>query len=136
MNNLNSVLVEGNLVRDPTFGNSKRGDPVCNFTIATHRYYRSGDTLEKEVSFFDVVGWGVLAENTKIKGRKGRGVRVVGRLKQDRWEEEDGSKRSKVEIYAEHIEFRTEFRKEEQQSDDEEAFSNVSPEYPDNDTLF
>ena len=125
MNNLNSVLVEGNLVRDPSFNRSKRGDPVANFTIASHRYYNSSGVMEKEVSFFDVVAWGARAEAVKLKGVKGRGVRVVGRLKQDRWTEEDGTKRSKIEIYAEHVEFRPDFRKETPV--DEEEFVDTQP---------
>jgi single-strand DNA-binding protein len=54
-----------------------------------------------------------LAENCYNLGRKGRGVRVVGRLKQDRWPGQDGKNHSRVMIVAEHVEFRPEFRKEE-----------------------
>jgi single-strand DNA-binding protein len=52
-------------------------------------------------------------------GHKGRGVRVVGRLKQDRWNDANGKQRSKVTIVAEHVEFRPEFKREEtgEQSD-------------------
>jgi single-strand DNA-binding protein len=46
-------------------------------------------------------------------GKKGRGVRVVGRLKQDRWTGDDGKQRSRITIVAEHVEFRPEFKKEE-----------------------
>jgi single-strand DNA-binding protein len=86
---------------------------VCNFSIATNCYYkREGSTeFEKETSFFDVQVWGRLAEKSYAKGKKGRGVRVVGRLKQDRWQQ-DGKPRSKVYIVAEHVEFRPEFKKD------------------------
>ena len=42
-------------------------------------------------------------------GAKGRGVRVVGRLKQDRWVGKDGKNYSKVKVVAEHIEFKPKF---------------------------
>jgi single-strand DNA-binding protein len=45
-------------------------------------------------------------------GHKGRGVRVVGRLKQERWQDGDGKAQSKIIIVAEHIEFRPEFKSE------------------------
>jgi single-strand DNA-binding protein len=64
------------------------------------------------VSFFDVETWAKLAENCYNHGRKGRGVRVVGRLKQERWNGPDGKPRSKVAIVAEHVEFRPEFHRE------------------------
>jgi single-strand DNA-binding protein len=70
--------------------------------------------LEKEVSFFDVETWSKLAENCYNLGHKGRGVRVVGRLKQDRWTGTDGKPRSRVTIVAEHVEFRPDFKKEEE----------------------
>lgn len=41
-----------------------------------------------------------------------RGVRVVGRLKQDRWTSPEGQTRSKVSIVAEHVEFKPQFNKD------------------------
>jgi single-strand DNA-binding protein len=112
MNNLNSILIEGNLVRDPLFRSTPKGTPVCNFTLASNRFFKQDTGLEKEVSFFDVETWAKLAENCYHLGHKGRGVRVVGRLKQDRWEGSDGKPHSRVTIVAEHVEFRPEFKKE------------------------
>ena len=111
MNNLNSVLIEGNMVRDPLFRTTTKGRPVCNFSIASNRWYRQDSNLEKEVGFFDVEVWGKTADLCTKQGRKGRGVRVVGRLKQDRWTGDDGKNRNKVLIVAEHVEYRTDFKK-------------------------
>ena len=112
MNNLNSILIEGNLVRDPVFRTTTKGTSVCTFSLASNRFYKQDAGLEKEVSFFDVESWAKLAENCYSFGHKGRGVRVVGRLKQDRWNGPDGKIRSRVTIVAEHVEFRPEFKKE------------------------
>jgi single-strand DNA-binding protein len=110
MNSLNSILVEGNLVRDPDFRETPNGTPLCTFSIASNRYFRKEEQMEKEVSFFDVQTWAKLAENCGNLGRKGRGVRVVGRLKQDRWNDNAGNSRSKIYIVAEHVEFRPEMK--------------------------
>jgi single-strand DNA-binding protein len=106
MNNLNSILLEGNLVRDPEISYTSKGTPVCNFSIACHRYYKQGEELEQEVSYFDVTVWNRQAEVCKEYLAKGRGVRVVGRLRQDRWEDPEGKTRSKVHVVAEHVEFK------------------------------
>ncbi|MDR0402846.1 MAG: single-stranded DNA-binding protein [Treponema sp.] len=111
MNNLNSILIEGNLVRDPLFRTTPKGTPLCTFSLASNRFFKQDSGLEKEVSFFDVETWSKLAENCYNLGRKGRGVRVVGRLKQERWNGSDGRAHSKIAIVAEHVEFRPEFKK-------------------------
>jgi single-strand DNA-binding protein len=108
MNNLNSILIEGNLARDPVYRETAKGTPLCTFSIASIRFFKQGDGVEKEVSFFDVEAWTKLAQNVQNLGHKGRGVRVVGRLKQDRWNDDDGKPRSRVTIVAEHVEFRPE----------------------------
>ncbi|MDR1903001.1 MAG: single-stranded DNA-binding protein [Treponema sp.] len=112
MNNLNSILIEGNLVREPLYKTTPKGTPLCTFSLASNRYYRQESNLEREVSFFDVETWNKLAENCYNLGHKGRGVRVVGRLKQDRWVGSDGKNHSKITIVAEHVEFKPEFKHE------------------------
>jgi single-strand DNA-binding protein len=112
MNNLNSILIEGNLVRDPVFRLTAKGTALCTFTLASNRYYRQDAELEKEVGFFDVETWGKLGESCSTLGHKGRGVRVVGRLRQDRWTGADGKTHSRVSIVAEHVEWRPDFKKE------------------------
>jgi single-strand DNA-binding protein len=52
--------------------------------------------------------------------KKGRGVRVVGRLKQDRWTDPDGKPRSRVEIVAEHVEFKPQIKKQDDDGKAEE----------------
>ncbi len=111
MNSLNSILLEGNLVRDPEMGATPKGTQFCKFSIASNRYYKQEGEKVDEVSYFDVEVWSKLAENCQNNLEKGRGVRVVGRLKQDRWHDEDGKGRTKVKIVGEHVEFKPQFKK-------------------------
>ena len=110
MNNLNSILLEGNLVADPDLRYTPKGAAVCSFCVACNRFYKQEEELQKEVSYFDVTTWNRLAEVCNEYLAKGRGVRVVGRLKQDRWEDAEGKTRSKVHIVAEHVEFKPKFK--------------------------
>lgn len=108
MNSLNSILLEGNLTRDPDSKTLATGTQVCNFSVASDRFYRqgAGEGTEKEVSYFDVEAWARLGIACSQNLKKGRGVRVVGRLKQDRWVDTEGKTKSRVLIVAEHVEFK------------------------------
>ncbi|MBQ0167667.1 MAG: single-stranded DNA-binding protein [Treponema sp.] len=111
MNPLNSILLEGNVVRDVQAKKTAKGTSVCKFAIASNRTYKSETgSFEKEVSFFDVEAWGKLSDICAENCSKGRGIRVVGRLKQDRWTDKDGKKNSHINVIAEHIEFRPVFQ--------------------------
>jgi single-strand DNA-binding protein len=120
MNNLNSILIEGNLVKDPELSYTPKGTAVCKFTVACNRAFKQDDKLQKEVSFFDVSTWTRLAEVCGEYLKKGRGVRVVGRLKQDKWTDADGKPHSRVEIVAEHVEFKPQFKKQDGEPASEE----------------
>ena len=106
MNDLNSVLLEGNLTRDPLLSTTPNGTTVCNFSVGTNYLRKRNDSQVQEVSFFDVEVWASLGETCAQYLKKGRGVRVVGRLKQERWKSSDGQPRSRTKIVAEHVEFR------------------------------
>jgi len=106
MNCLNSTINEGHLTKDPDQTYTTKGTAVTRFTIASNRYFEQDGERKEEVGYFDVETWGRLAETCGEYLKKGRGVRVVGRLKQDRWNQ-NGQSRSKIIIVAEHVEFRS-----------------------------
>lgn len=111
MNSLNSVLIEGNLVRDPEQRELENGAKVCNFSVATNRFFKQDNEKKSEVSFFDVEVWNKTAELCLKTLSKGRGVRVVGRLKQDRWSDKEGRPHAKIKVVGETVEFKTKFDK-------------------------
>lgn len=113
MNNINALILEGNLVRDPEHNETQMGTSVSNFLLAVNRTFRDskGENVD-EVSFFDVEAWGNLAEKLKKENvKKGRGVRVVGRLKQGRWKDVEGKFHSKIFVVAEYIDLKQQIRK-------------------------
>ena len=105
MNQLNSTLLEGNLCRDPELRYTTKGAPVCTLVVSSVRTYKLEGERHEEVSFIEAVTAGKLATVCAEHLTKGRGVRVVGRIKQERWEDSEGNARSKVVIVAEHVEF-------------------------------
>ena len=109
MNNLNSVLVEGNLTHDPEVVTLKDGTMLTRFSIGVNRSFMNNQKQYiSEVSFFVVVTWGKTAENCAKFLTKGRGIRVLGRLRQEKWKTESDESRERVVIVAEHVEFQPE----------------------------
>ncbi len=117
MNQLNSIILEGNLVRQAELSEPAKGFKVCKFPLAVNRFCKNqkGESFE-EVSFFDVEAYGKMAEICEKNGLKGRGIRVVGRLKQNRWKDSEGKSQSKIFIVAEHVEYRPNLQKDEAQT--------------------
>ena len=121
MNSLNSILIEGNLTKDPALSATPKGTSVCSFSVASNRYFKQENESKQDVSFFNVEVWAKLAEICNQHLKKGRGVRIVGRLKQDRWDDTDGKKHDRIKIVAEHVEFKPVFseKKEDKESKEE-----------------
>lgn len=103
---LNKVLLIGRLTRDPELKYTPSGTAVANFGLAINRTYKdaNGDKAE-DVCFVDVVAWERLAEVASEYLAKGRQAFIEGRLQMHSWEKEDGEKRSKLEIVAQHVQF-------------------------------
>lgn len=107
MNNLNSLIIEGNIVRQVVLSEPTEGFKVCKIPLAVNRYFKNstGESVG-EVSYFDIEAYGKMAEICEKQCSKGRGIRVVGRLKQSRWKDSDGKSQNKVIVVAEHVEFK------------------------------
>ncbi len=126
---LNSVNIMGNLTRDPELKSMPSGKSVCKLSIANNRVYTKNSEKVTEVSYFDIDVWGVIADNCAKYLKKGHGIIVEGRLRQDRWEK-DGKTQSRVSITANNIHFMPRKREDTQGG----SSSSQSPEMnvPDN----
>lgn len=102
---VNQVTLMGNLTRDPELRQTPTGQSVCSFSLALNRAYKdqSGEWQEA-TDFIDCVAWGPLGERVSQYLSKGRRALVQGRLQSRSWEQE-GQKRSKVEVLANDVTF-------------------------------
>jgi single-strand DNA-binding protein len=103
MADLNHVVLIGRLTRDAELKITAGGQAVCKFSIAVNRRRKNGDQWEDEANFFDIVVWGRQGEALSQYLVKGKMVGVDGELRQDRWQQQDGQNRSKVEIVATYL---------------------------------
>lgn len=102
---INQVIIMGNLTRDPELRSTPNGQSVCSFSLALNRSYKdqSGE-WQDATDYIDVTAWAQLGERVSQYLTKGRRCLVVGRLQSRSWEQ-DGQKRSKVEVLANDVTF-------------------------------
>ena len=95
----------GNLTRDPELRTTPNGQSVASFSLAVNRTWRNANGEQQEaVDYIDCNAWGKAGEIITQYMQKGRPLLVSGRLQQRSWEQ-DGQKRSKVEVVVEDFNF-------------------------------
>lgn len=107
---MNDYNLLGRLTRDPEMISTKTGKSLCRFSVA----YNEKSKDYEYVSYFDCVAWGRTGELINQYYRKGSQILLRGRLRQDRYEDQDGKQRSNVVVNVQEISFMD--RKESNQS--------------------
>ena len=98
---LNKVMLIGRLGRDPEMRYTPSGRAVTTFNVATSRSWNTANGDRRtETEWFRVVAWGNLAEICNQLLRKGQQVYIEGRLKNYRWQDENGTQHIRTEIVA------------------------------------
>ena len=103
---MNKVFLIGNLTRDPELTETSSGIPVCHFAIAVNRNYASGDS-ERQTDFFNCTAWRGQAETIARYTKKGNKVAVSGSIQLRNYEDNQGVKRTAVDIVVQDVEFLT-----------------------------
>lgn len=101
----NTVVLSGNVTRDPELRFLNNGTAVVSFGLASNRRWQDNNgEWQEEAHFFDVTAWRDLAENVAETIQKGDRVIVGGRLQFRQWDDkETGEGRSKVDVVADDI---------------------------------
>lgn len=101
-----TILVRAFAATAPVLKNTPNGVPVTTFRIAsTPRWYdqSAGVYREGTTNWYTVNAFRALAQNTARSIRVGQPVLVSGRLKVKKWDREDGTTMTNVEIDAQSI---------------------------------
>ena len=105
MNQLNSIIIEGELTEDPSIpAGQSLENCSCLFPIRSRRFIKVEGTSREETHSFTVITHSKVAEGCIHHLKKGRGIRVVGRLVER--QPDDFSELPLVYITAEHVEFK------------------------------
>jgi single-strand DNA-binding protein len=100
---MNQVSLIGRLATDPESRAGQQHE-AASFRLAVPRRHRS-DGTDAGAVFVEVVTFDGLAKTVAEYLTKGRQVAVNGRLEQNEWTAEDGSKRSRIQIIADEVSF-------------------------------
>ena len=106
---INRVNISGNLTRDPELRATGSGTQILSFGVAVNDRRRNPQTNEWEdvPNFVDCVVFGARAEPLSRFLSKGAKVAIEGKLRYSSWEAKDGSRRSKLEVVVDEVEFLT-----------------------------
>ena len=106
---INKVFITGNLTRDPELRETPSGFQVLNFGVAVNDRRKNNQTGQWEdyPNFVDCTMFGNRAGSVSRFLAKGSKVVIEGKLRWSQWEAQDGSKRSKLEVVVDELEFMT-----------------------------
>lgn len=103
---MNKVFLIGNLTRDPELRETPSGVAMCRFAIAVQRPYSSQDG-ERQADFFECTAWRGLGETISRYTKKGNKVAVSGSIQLRNYEDNQGVRRTAVDIIVQDCEFLT-----------------------------
>lgn len=118
---LNKVILMGRFTKDPELRSTPQSVSVCNFRLAVTRNYKNGGNYESD--FIDCVAWRNTAEFVSKYFKKGNLVCVEGSLQSRNWEQ-DGQKRTAVEVMVDNTYF---VESKREASDNSAAFIPSAP---------
>ncbi len=101
---MNSVILIGNLTKDPDTTVTQNGVAVSRFTVAVQRRYANADG-NREADFIPVVAWRAQAESCAKYLKRGSKVAVRGSIQFRNYDAQDGTKRYVTEVVAEEVSF-------------------------------
>jgi len=106
MPEINTVVIAGNLTKEPTFRETSKSTHVVNFHVAVNRRYKdSSNQWQEDVCYVGVVAWNRLADSCKDRLKKGSAVLIDGELQSRTFKTDDSKNRTIVEIKAKRIQF-------------------------------
>ena len=100
---LNTIIIQGRIVRDPELRRTGNGIAVASFTVAVDRDFAQDG--KKETDFIDCVAWRQTGEFVSRYFRKGSMIVVKGRLQIRNWNDKDGDQRKTAEVVADNCYF-------------------------------
>lgn len=105
MSSVNKAILIGNLGAAPELRKTAAGLSVCTLRLATNDRVKRGDQWETQTEWHRVVCFGAIADNCNRYLRKGRQVYVEGRIRTNKWTDNDGNGRYTTEIIANTVTF-------------------------------
>lgn len=115
---MNKVQLIGRLVDDPTLRYTKSNIAVANYTIAINTGYGE----KQQTDYINISTWGKTGEFVSNYFKKGQAIAIVGRLKNNNYEDKNGNKKYTTEVVTEEIQFVGDKKQEESSANDKSIY--------------
>ena len=103
MTDINSLFFIGRLTKDGELTYTQSGVAKLSLSFAVNRRVKQNDQWVDEVSYIDTAVWGKTAENISQYTVKGKQLGVTGFIRQNRWQDRDGKKHSRLEVVVDNV---------------------------------
>lgn len=105
MSDINNITLIGRMVKDAELRTTQSGTSVVSFSVAVGKTYMQNGEKKEQTSFFNCTAWGTIGEAIAQYCKKGHRVGITGELQQRTWDDQNGNKRSSVEIVVRGFQF-------------------------------
>lgn len=105
MSDINNITLIGRMVKDAELRTTQSGTSVASFSVAVGKTYMQNGEKKEQTSFFNCTAWGTIGEAIAQYCKKGHRVGITGELQQRTWDDQNGNKRSSVEIVVHGFQF-------------------------------
>ena len=106
---MNKVELIGRLTKDPELRYTKSNIPVASYTVAINNGYGE----KQQTDYINITTWGKSGEFVTNYFKKGQAIGIVGRLRNNNYEDKNGNKQYTIEVITEDIEFIGDKKQEE-----------------------
>ena len=128
-NDINRVVLVGRLTRDPELKETSNGKIFCKFSIASNKtIWRQDQPAEDKVGFYECIAWGKTGEIIAKYCQKGKKIGIDGSLDFNQWENAEGKKMSRVEIYVDQFQF-LDSKSSDQSSNNEDGYDDTRDQW-------
>ena len=121
---MNRVILIGRLTRDPELRYTRGNTAIAMFNLAVDRRVKDDGT--KETDFIVCKCFNKLAENLAKFQKRGNLISLVGRIRTDSYDDKDGKRKYTIEVVADEIQFLSQKQKQEEPSNEENQYSQLS----------
>lgn len=104
MANLNTIFISGKLGADAELKYTPQGTALASFNVAVSESYGTGDQRKKHTEWFSCKLWGKYAEAVCDFMKKGSPVTVRGKIRTEKWQDQNGNEKSKHYLIADNVE--------------------------------
>ena len=122
---MNKVLLTGRLTKNPELRYTQAGTEVASCTVAINTNYGE----KRQVDYINITAWGNLGKFLNKYYTKGMLIAVVGRLRNNNYEDKNGNKKYTTEVVAENIEFVGSKKQDEPVPEETQFPNNYKSEY-------